>query len=407
VPRRGVVITAALTLPAGLLACSGIFGFQQLTLLDAGLDASVEGGADAQVDSSLEAAAEAATPDTGIDAAPEAAMEAGCVHAVPPGLPTTDDTPDAGDGGVDIVFALDTLDLGQNAAGQFNPNDPLGFDLDGVCTCFDDGGPSCANAMVTCDTAGGRDEAANQILAVLGAEDSHLSQASLQAQIASGAFGILLHVHGYNGLANDQSVVVEYFPSPGSQGPPSTDGGTAWNVTPESVLTGGPGQWVSIYQDLHAYVNDHVLVSHLAAFAFLVLPDTGGNDNPITFDLRDVVAEATMVSSGGGGGGTWSLQNGQMGARWATSDALYSFHTLSDTSGNSLCGSDLTYQVVSGGICSQADIASSPANDNQGLPCDALSIGLGFTASPAQLGDELDPLVVPSTCPDNWAPMCP
>jgi len=204
-------------------------------------------------------------------------------------------------------------------------------------------------------------------------------------------------------MANDQSVVVEYFPSPGSQGPPSADGGTSWNVTPESVLNGSPGQWVSIYQDLHAYVNDDVLVSHLAAFPLLVLPDTGGNDNPITFDLRDVVVAASIVPSGG----TWSLQNGQVGARWATSDALYSFHTLSDTSGDSLCGNDLTYQLVSGGICSQADIASSPANDDMGLPCDALSIGLGFTASPAQLGDELDPLIVPSTCPDNWAPMCP
>jgi hypothetical protein len=169
------------------------------------------------------------------------------------------------------------------------------------------------------------------------------------------------------------------------------------------VLNGSPGQWVSIYQDLHAYVNEHVLVSHLAAFPLMVLPNTGGNDNPITFDLRDIQAQATLVQAGS----AWSLQGGQVGARWATSDALYSFHTLSDTSGNSLCGSDLTYQVVSGGICSQADIASSPANDNQGLPCDALSIGLGFTASPAQLGDELDPLVVPSTCPDNWAPMCP
>ncbi len=397
--RRAIVLAAALTLPGALLACSSIFGFQELTLLDAGVDASVEDATDAQIDSSAEAGAEAASPD----APAEAAAEGGCVHAVPPGLPATDDTPDGGDGGVDIVFAIDMLDLGQNAAGQFDPNDPLGFDLDGVCTCFDDAGPSCASSMVTCDTVGGRDEAANQILAVLGAEDNHLSHSHLQAQIASGVFGMLLHVHGYNGMANDQSVVVEYFPSPGSQGPPSADGGTSWNVTPESVLNGSPGQWVSIYQDIHAYVNDHVLVSHLTAFAFLVLPNTGGNDNPITFDLRDVVAVASIVQSGG----TWSLQSGQVGARWATSDALYSFHTLSDTNGNSLCGSDPTYQLVSSGICSQADIASSPANDNQGLPCDALSMGFGFTAIPAQLGDEVDPLVVPSTCPDNWAPMCP
>jgi hypothetical protein len=307
--RAGILGLAALMLPGALIACSSIFGFQDLTLLDAGPDVSAEGAAnDARVDSTTpEAAADAGPPDAPSEASPEG----GCVHAVPPGLPATDDTPDGGDSGVDIVFALDTLDLGQNAAGQFDPNHPLGFDLDGVCTCIDDGGPSCTSSTLTCDTAGGRDEAANQILAILGAEDNHLSQAGLQARIASGAFGLLLHVHSYNGLSNDRSVVVEYFPSPGSQGPPSTDGGTAWNVTPESVLGGSAGQWVSIYQDLHAYVNDHVLVSHLDAFPLLVLPNTGANDNPITFDLRDIVAQATIAQSGG----TWSLQGGQVGAR--------------------------------------------------------------------------------------------
>jgi hypothetical protein len=67
----------------------------------------------------------------------------------------------------------------------------------------------------------------------------------------------------------------------------------------------------------------------------------------------------------------------------------------------------VTYQLVSSGVCSQADIESSPANDGKGLPCDALSLGLGFTASPAQLGVELEPFVVPGDCPDSWAPTCP
>jgi hypothetical protein len=403
VRRTGIAVVAALVLPGALLACSSIFGFQELTLLDAGAEASREAATDGQVDSSsAETAPESGGPDGPPDAA-EAATEAGCVHAVPPGPPATDDTPDGGDGGVDLVFAIDTLDLGQNATGQFDPNHPLGFDLDGVCTCIDDGGPSCTGPALTCDTAGGRDEAANQMLAILGAEDGHLSQASLQTRIAGGAFGLLLHIHDYNGLANDKSVVVEYFPSPGSQGPPGNDGGTAWYVTPESVLNGSPGQWVSIYQDLQAYVTDHVLVSHLASFPLLVLPSTGGNDNPITFELGNVVAQVTMVQSGS----SWSLQNGQVGARWATSAALYSFHTLSDTGGNSLCGNNPTYQLVSSGVCAQADIASDPANDGKGLPCDALSVGLGFTASQALLGDELDPTIVPSVCPDGWAPMCP
>ena len=387
----------AALLPGTMLACSTIFGFQDLTLLDAGSG-----------DASADAPGESTVPDvmaeSQADAVPEAAPnEGGCVHAVPPGLPATDDTPDAGDGGVDTVFALATLDIGQNGSGQFDPNDALGFDLDGFCTCIDDGGPSCTGSAANCDTTGGRDEGANVMLAALGHGDSHLDQASLQQRIASGGSGLIVHVSGYNGLANDRSVIVEYFPSPGSVTPPSTDGGTPWNVTMASVAGGGFGSWVSRYQDIQGYVNDYVLVSHLASFPLVILPNTGANDNPITFQLEDVVVQATLMQTGG----IWSMTNGQVGARWSTSDALYSLHTLTDDNGNWLCGNAILYQLAAGEICTGADIASVPSGDGRGQPCNALSVAIGFTANQAQLADAFDPPVVPSDCPEDWAPSCP
>jgi hypothetical protein len=407
IARRWLLAAAAL-LPGAALACSSILGFKDLTPLDAGAEDA--NGDVATADAAPDGASDAPPADAGGETTADTGPEGGgCDPAVPVGAPTTDDTPDGGDGGVDIYFAAQTLDLGQSTPGQFNPNDPLGFDLDGVCTCIDDGGPSCTSASTNCDTAGGRDEGANKMLAALGAADPGLSQQSLEARIAKGDFGFVIHVYGYNGQANDENVDVEYFPSPGTEavnGDAPFDGGadpaTVWDVTAGSVLDGDPGTWVSKYQDLQAYVNNRVLVSHLATFPLLVLPDTGGNANPITFQLAHLVLQATLTNTAG----SWSLQ-GQVGARWSTSDALYSLHTLADPSDNSLCGNDLLYQSVAGFLCGAADIASSPANDGQGKPCDGLSVGLGFTAASAHIGNAFDPVIVPDNCPDGWAPACP
>lgn len=390
--RRRLAIAALALFPGVALACSDIWGLRDLTLLDAGTDASRDAAADGPQDD--------ARGDVASDITPEVAP--GCAHAVAPGPPSTDDTPDGGgDGGVDVVLALSTLDLGQNSASAFDPNHPLGFDLDGVCTCFDDAGGSCTGARQICDTAGGRDESANVVLAAL-AVDPSLSQAGLQTALSAGQFGMLLHIHGYNGLANDQSVIVEYFPSGGTLGVPPDAGGAQWTVTSASVFNGMPGAWVSNYLDDAAYVNGHVLVSHLAGFPLLVVPNLG-NNNPVTFDLADVVLTAPLVQVGTG----WTIQGGQVGARWATSAALYGLHTIQDLSGQSLCGTNATYLTLVSHICDGADIAASSAQDDAGLGCGALSVGLGFGAVPAAMGGEYDPPVQGVDCPDGWAPACP
>ncbi|HZU83412.1 MAG TPA: hypothetical protein VE987_10870, partial [Polyangiaceae bacterium] len=406
---RALVAAAALGLPvAAALACTSILGLEDLTLLDAA-------AGDATPEAQPREAGDDAT-DAEIDAADagDAAPETGCVHAVPPGPPATDDTPDGGDGGsiVDFVAALDSIDFGLDQNNVFHASDPIGFDLDGVCTCFDGGGPSCTSKNANCDGPGGRDEAANMLLSNLGILNPHLSQASLLADLRSGQFGVLVHVLGYNGLANDQSVIVDFFASPGTTRdgkgnpiPPAFDGNDTWLVTSNSVLTGSKPNYVSRYEDGHAYVNDHVLVARLpAGFPLLIRPDTGGNSNPITLTLSPFELAAELAL---GDGGRWTLQNGVVGARWATSAALYDFHTLADPDGGSLCGSDLEYGFLANQVCGSPDIASDPADDDAGLPCSALSMGIGFSGSAAQLGDVFDPSIVGVDCPDGWAPQCP
>jgi hypothetical protein len=220
-------------------------------------------------------------------------------------------------------------------------------------------------------------------------------------------------VHEYNGLANDQTVFLEFYASPGTTRdgfgnpiPPNFDGNDVWLVSPSTILVAqDAGQYVSKYQDNSAYVNNHVLVAHLPqGFPLLIRPNTGGNDNPITFDVTALELSATI---GQNDAGLWTLNNGNVGARWPSSSALYDFHTLNDLSGNSICGDSGFYMALSATICSALDINSDPRNDNDAAPCDSVSIGIGFTASSALLGDQLDVQPVNVNCPNGWAPKCP
>jgi hypothetical protein len=392
VKRLRLAFVAAALLPGVVVACSDVLGFHDLTLIDAGADASYDAPPAKDGGDASDGRAQ--------DAMPEAAP--GCAHAVPPGPPSTDDTPDGGGTEVDILLAMSTLDLGQNAMGNYDPNHPIGFDLDGVCTCFEDAGPSCVGPRLICDTAGGRDESANVVLGVL-AGDPNLSQAGLQSSLSEGAFGLLLHIHGYNGLANDQSVIVEYFASAGTQ----KDAGTGvWTVTPETVLEpAADGGYVSSYIDSQAYVNNFVLVSQLSeVFPLVLVPNLGTIHNPITLNLSGLVLAAPLVQAGG----TWSIDGGQMGARWPTSMALYDLHTIQDpvNPSLSLCGTDTTYTALVTDICGNADIAASQNAADAAAPCSALSVGLGFNAAPAQMGGSYEPTAVGVDCPDGWAPSC-
>ena len=75
--------------------------------------------------------------------------------------------------------------------------------------------------------------------------------------------------------------------------------------------------------------------------------------------------------------------------RWATGSLLSSLAALHDplsSKGGFLCGTDNTYAIAKNEICSAMDIAADPKLDQTGAPCDAVSVAVGFTADPAQLG---------------------
>ena len=85
----------------------------------------------------------------------------GCMRATYPDPPGGMDDGTALPG---LVFAVHSIDLGDNG-------DTPGYDLDNVCTCFDDAGPSCTGRSpqlsTYCDATGGIDNQAAKLFELI------------------------------------------------------------------------------------------------------------------------------------------------------------------------------------------------------------------------------------------------
>ena len=85
---------------------------------------------------------------------------------------------------------------------------------------------------------------------------------------------------------------------------------------------------------------------------------------------------------------------------------------LTSDAGAFLCGSDPAYTYLKTNIiCPLQDIVAEPQNNsNPNASCDAISMTLGFTAEPAQLGTVSPLPLTPSGCMQGTTPFtdsCP
>ncbi|HEX4445553.1 MAG TPA: hypothetical protein VH044_02410 [Polyangiaceae bacterium] len=339
----------------------------------------------------------------------------GCDRAVPPARPAVSD-----EGGSDIgpvIAAFETIDIGlggTTADGGPTPLPPFGYDLDGVCTC--PGLPSCQQASKTapesCDDDAGRDHAAITLFRYLGAAAS-TGTSQIDQGLMAGQYGILLVIKNYNGLQNDSRVTVDFFVSNGlNRDPdggvptPQFDGNDQWTIDPGSGTLSQP-----VFSDDSAYVSNGTVVANMS------------QPIPIAFGDRSFLGGATMILSsavivgslqlvpvGGDAGSTtlgFSLQQGTIAGRWGTGDLLSTLATIPSMGGGFLCGADsVPYQLIKATVCGSADISKNPLNDN-GTPlaqCDAVSVGLQFTAAPAQLGNVLAVPAAPAGCQVDGKP---
>jgi hypothetical protein len=328
------------------------------------------------------------------DAAPP--VEAGPSFPCGKGYP---DPPTSGDDSVatDVVLAIRSIDMGEG-----NPTPP-GYDLDHACTCIDGGGGSCVPAVVNgkavCDGPGGVDNSAATILNLikLAVGAGNFGSDFYSAQAEQGAWSLLVHVWNYNGQADDPQVDVALLASPGmgfDAAAPKWDGNDVWPISGDSVQNGDYKQ--PKYRSTGAYVAGGVLVA--------AIPDAlitfSGTNQTITIHVTGGVLTGTLV----GAGATWRIADGVLAARWSDHDIFAALSTYRDSNGLPYCaGAPIIWDNAKGLICAALDIQAADQGVKS-LPCDALSMGIGFHAESAFIGAAIKPPTPTPGCPPATDP---
>lgn len=309
--------------------------------------------------------------DGGPDASDDAAMEAGPGHCGK----TYPDPPGGTDAPISntVVLALRSVDLGEGEA------NPPGYDLDKQCTCYMDAGPTCVSPYQHCDAPDGVDNGGAALinLVSIATGGANFGSTYFSNKAEQGRWSLLVQVTGYNGQANDPKVDVALFPSKGlGAATPKWDGSDAWPVDAASVTNGDLA--MPVYKSAGAYVSNHVLVAAMPSVSLTI----SGEVNTITMKLSEGVLTGTLASFGG----TFRITDGVVAARWYEPDIFAALSSYRDSKGKPLC-TDLgfTYSTAKGAICNGLDILKDQGGAKS-LPCDSLSVGIGFHADPAKLG---------------------
>jgi hypothetical protein len=326
------------------------------------------------------------------EAAAESALDgAPCAVALPP-------RPPAGmaPASLTLTFAVQSF--------YFRPQDAgipdLGYNLDCVDTC--PGPKSCRSVDQNCDEDGGRDLAGNALLEAIDGLGKDPGAQSIDGRIASGAFTFIIQMADWSSLPSDSQVAVGMLvsngidpdPEAGTFTPPTWNGSDPWTVDPRGVAgafhdsTGW--HYVPKALTVDAYVANNQLVGQLTAPI-----EFGLGAGEVTMSQVTLVASIVPVQLSSTVLG-YRLE-GQIAGRISVHSVLALAGEMKDPLDPTqyLCGNDPTFVQFRGSLCEQADIMTSPSEDNEGDVCDAVSVGIGFTAVSTILGPEyLGPPVV-------------
>lgn len=354
----------------------------------------------------------------------------GCFSA---GVPTAADRPKSdaeGDVGA-ILLAVDTMRLGSvNENNAVDPNawKDMGLDLDGVCTASDtcelpDLPPSCkpgASALPRdgdyCrDNTFGRLEHAAALVPEVSTKYG-LSHDRLNCDLCVGHYNFLIRVTGYNGKGNDDRVRIDLYPSPGLEKPlpwdctdptwrtrPCFQPDMPWTIQSDKVTEprGGPDLPSSTIVDENAYVREGYLFVSMPDDTLFWLPGDKGTAVAYPLRVRKGVVTAKLER---GADGIWRLRDGIIGGRTLGEDMKQSFRLI----GFCETTDQEHFQLMTTFIDGNLDVLASGEKDPN-KSCDAMSIGIGFTALQAKAGklEDVAPLVAcqprPSTDNDGGA----
>jgi hypothetical protein len=309
---------------------------------------------------------------------------------------------------------MKTIDFGEeyvSNSGVVAPR-PHGFDLDFKCTGLGEG-PSCVMPAFAsgddADLEGGRDNAFGKFVAEMAQRVPSFGTPSFSEQIAQGKISLLFRVHNWNGQPNDDQVELTLFatgPLNALGGPsvPQWDGNDAWPIADASLVDDDISQ--PRFVDANAYVVSGTLV---AAMPEVSLRISVGITATIVIEqllpLQQVffVAEIKQNTNG-----LYVLEKGEIAGRLHVDALLNQTDRYPDPLNlrdlPPICMDSASYQTFRSLICGFVDIHATLASPT--LPCDALSVGIGFTASQARLGPiyRLPPLA--DRCPGEPADSC-
>jgi hypothetical protein len=347
----------------------------------------------------------------------------------PPGLlPADPSTADV----APIIVALRAFDFGEPYVdnGTSVPFRDLGYDLDRVCTFTENDVlrntsclvPNFAKAVTGCKYCGilddfqnGRDNGLGRLIAEVADKIIGFGSASYNTQIDEGRVSLLWRVRNYNGQPNDDQVELTLLtPAAMANQPnnervkPEWDGLDRWPIAGDSLnlnTSGQPDINNPKFQDPNAYVSNGVIVASLpqadlrlrigisASLVVELLLEF--KQSFFTADLKQV---PKVVPSADGGTKTellWTMQNGRIAGRWSVNNLLRQLDQFPDPTALSkqLCMTSAAYPRFRDIVCSFVDICVSDLCAPT-QPCDAISVGIGFEAEQALLGDiyQLQPL---------------
>jgi hypothetical protein len=388
------------------------------------------------------------SPDGALGEAAADALPTTCTFGiVPPGQPDGGAEPDQ----PDYVFAMSHATLrGRDADGG-----AVGFDIDGVCTCDErdhsvgGGRPSCTPPASplrpgSCDEDGGIDNAVASVFDVFanvpGFNDT---TGSIDLEITCGRQTLLYTLTGYNGLANDNQVVVAAIESVGIHEPHA--GGIEADFGPckvdEAQIDGGAAYpakfdgtdvWSPIANAGPSLINGWVRDFRLV----LDGRNSKGNASilPIIFGSRVVtigtpimvatlvpldadrqplaVDSAGRILSPDGKASSFRIDHAVVSGRASAADLLSASGTIrlaGATPGQSeLCAQPGPYCLLKGVVCSAVDTMKLPNLDFSGESCDALSMVLQFDAVAAKKASVARPPAPPADggCAEKFSDTC-
>jgi len=301
----------------------------------------------------------------------------------------------------DVVAVLHTLNLGLDTDAGL-----LGFNLDSQCTCPGPGSCSTKDGGKWCDGEGGVDNSGRDIFSTF---SGFITQDMMNQSIAQGVFGAFIRIADFNGGPNDSQVKVAVYSSLGFDGPgqPKFDGTDYWSVDNGSLTGAGDAGDINLAANTAtvAYVANDTLV------AYVKIPIViGSTQYPVTVNLDSglIVAKLTMSAD------RQSLvsMTGTLAGRWDTTKLLTSLQSLPDPlgdGGSHVCNNNgsAIYSAAQTTICNDVDIVADKSADNQGVPCNAVSMALGFTATPAHFGSQKNAPAAGTPCGASYTASCP